>query len=396
MSLHKLMELNSLLYSQAERCSKEYIKIPWSPIYREYQIPPEKFILRDESNSYVPSQIFKVDHLDHSHDFLLISIKNLLATQENPSFDRLLHFVGSLRVEKGEKSIQNRRVPGLEIIWGSNGDARGVKMANGRLTIWYNLIPAPEDNENDWNWYSGSATSVLQGDRELLYSFEIPDHGTVELPHWMGHDPQKRCMQIDTIKVLDKEQNTWSTPFKLSFQNYKLIGYSVRELGMSFTIASDPFSYSKDARKRCQLFRILSLFKDTNYILEELFVRKVLVSSSKIKKDDYLEFKAHYFTFMDLSLHPVLLPDKNNLSFIMSSCIHPGAAYGFKSNVTLEKPVEHPTKDFPEWQEEQKKKTFSWGLSNCQFAKCFHWFSCLPQDNFQSLDLPKVIGMNND
>jgi hypothetical protein len=381
----KLIDFNSLIPQQLEPLPGGYVKLPWQPIYQETQILPNKFILRDGDDNYVPAQVFEVDPLDPCHNFLLISLTETLAKCEN-----LSAALGSLRMEKNELVIPNREFPRLEIIWGPNKGVRGVKLLSGQLSVWFNLIPAPGDDENNWNWYSGSATSVLRGDQEMLEPFKSHDWGTVQEPHWMGHDPQQRCMQVDKIQIWDKARNAWSEPYKLSYQSYELITYNIGSLGVSITIASTPFNYNEeDEESKCRLYRVISLLKDTDYLLEDLFVSRVNPRAEKREKGDYLEFKAHYFTFMNLFYKPDPQEDtESHQAFIMSSIwssqresgrlLYP--AYGFRSNVPLEKLdedankiVEYPTKDFPQWP--NYYRTFSWGLSRCQLGQCLHRFA---------------------
>ncbi len=214
----------------------------------------------------------------------------------------------------------------------------------------------------------------------------------------------------DKIQVWDNTCNIWSEPYNLSYQAYNLISYSIGSVGVSITIASTPLSYNNAGEiGKCQLYRIISLFKDTDYVLEELFVRKENINSEVSEKDDYLEFKAHYFTFMNLSFFPIPLEHESHRAFVITSCTpslvgsytpsYP--AYGFFSSVVLEqlaenpdKVIEQPTKDFPEWP--NKYRTFSWGLSRCQSTKCLHRFTfgeMLP--NFYSVLPSFSIGTNN-
>jgi len=372
MFLQKFSASNNLLTLQPEQLLGGYIKFPWNPIYQENRISPEKVILLDQSGIQVPAQVFRVDSKDSPYDFLLVSLNNNQA-------------VTSLHIEEGEPIVQKYGFPRLETILGPDGQARGVKLLNGQLSVWFNLIPSPKDYIHDWNWYAGSATSVMIGEQEMLEPFKWHDTGSISEPHWMGHDPQQRCMQVDKIQVLDRRSNSWSVPYNLCCQTYELITKSVGSIGVSITIASPPFSYNDEGSK-CRLYRIISLFKDVDYILEELFVRE------EDDNDDNLEFKAHYFSFMNLS-RPIPITDKSHEVFLMvsNSCSARDAdmllfpTYGFRSNSLLEnlpnnfsKIVECPTSDFPDWP--NKYRSFSWRLSPCRLAKCQHRFTFLKKE----------------
>ncbi len=145
------------------------------------------------------------------------------------------------------------------------------------------------------------------------------------------------------------------------------------------------------------------MFKGVDYVQEEIFVKE---------KDNELEFKAHYFSFMNLS-KPISVKDKSHEVFLMVSNLYSWSdanillfpTYGFRSNVFLEhienepkEIVEYPTDDFPNWP--NKYRSFSWGLSRCQLAKCQHRFTFLGKDacisltsklNDCDLILPKTV-----
>ena len=348
-----------------------YAKIPWQDFSKKNQISSEKFVMRDPPGNYIPAQLFHVDPEDPSHDFVAISLRDIPSEPEE-----LSKFIKSLKLEKGEYTIQNRGFPRIEVVRGPNDQARGVKLASGKLTVWFNLIPDPEDNNR--NWYSGSATSILLDNQEMLEYFTNEYNFDASKPYWMCHDAEKRCMQIDKIRVRDNPENAWSEPHNLFDQTYELISHSIGQVGVSITIASTPFSY-KDGDKgiQCRLYRVISLFKDTDYILEELFVRKIDPNTGKSIKDGCLEFKAHYFTFMDLHRGRFFMEHSSQKMFAMLSTWAPYPAYGFMNlSDTNESGIEYPTTDFPEWL--KKHRTFSWGISGCQYAECLHRLTFTP------------------
>ncbi len=219
MSLLKLSDLNRLFALQPEHLLGGYFRLPWNPIYQETQISPENFVLTDQYGNKVATQVFKTDLQDSPHDFLLISLN------DNQS-------ITSLNIKKDEPIKQNDefKFPRLEILLGPDCQTRGVKLLNGQLSVWFNLIPSPQDYTNDWNWYSGSATSILLGEQEMLEPFKWHDTGSITEPHWMGHDPQQRCMQIDKIQVWDQSSNNWSKSYNPFYESYELIKYSIGSL----------------------------------------------------------------------------------------------------------------------------------------------------------------------
>ena len=366
MSSPQLDKDASLSHYLPEYLPEEYIKLPWQPIYKETKISPKDLIVKDQWNNVIPAQVFQIDPVDPSHDFLIISLRDIVLQPQE-----IAKFVQSLKMEKGERQrIENRGFPRLESVLGPNGEPRGCGLDSGKLRVWFNLIPSPEDYDDDWNWYAGSATSVLVDGKEMLEYF-INDEVPLNFPpSWMRHDPQKRCMQIDKIQVWDKINKVWSAPYNLFDQSYEFISSTIGAVGVSITVASTPLRYNeaKD-NNQCRLYRVISLFKDADYILEDLYLHKVEGNS----KDDQLEFKVHYFTFMDLYFRPQLIVHPSGRKFVMMSCLVPYPAYGFMSNITIESGIDCPTRDFPEWP--NKYKTFSWGLSPCKSAQCYHTFT---------------------
>lgn len=368
MSLLNLLKPNHLSSSSIEFLPEGYAKIPWQDFSKQNKIYSENFVVKDPLGNYIPAQLFQIDREDPSHNFVAISLRDIPSETEE-----LSKFIESLEPKKEKESpIQNRGFPRLEVIRGPNDRPRGVKLASGKLTVWFNLIPDPEDNNR--NWYSGSATSVLLDNQEMLEYFTNEYISDASKPYWMCHDPEKRCMQIDKIQVRDNPENAWSKTqtHNLFDQTYELISHSIGQVGVSITIASTPFSYNEgDKGNKCRLYRVISLFKDADYVLEELFVRKIDPKSGKSIKDGYLEFKAHYFTFMDLHFRPVPMEHPSQKLFAVISTCSPYPAYGFMTlSNTSESGIEYPTTDFPEWL--KKHRTFSWGISGCQYAECLH------------------------
>ncbi len=293
--------------------------------------------------------------------------------------------------------------PRIEIVWGPDGEARGVKLSNGKLSVWLNLIPvleesAPEESENKRNFYAGSATSVLIGNREMLDFFRSEEEGVLfppSKPYWMNHDLEKRCMQLDKIQLWDKIHEKWSDSYQLFDKTYEIISHSIDPRGVSIKMASSPFGFSdSDNKSQYRLYRIITLRKDTNYVEEDLYVSKVELSANKpqptsdiMGKEQLTQFKAHYFTFIDLHFCPELVMHRLNQGFAMVSLQHPHPYYVFMSNVGLDH-HEHPTTDYPD--KSKDDNTFSWVLSGGQYAKCLHGFSCFQQFKLEDLPWPSL------
>ncbi|MBW4564105.1 MAG: hypothetical protein KME32_23785 [Mojavia pulchra JT2-VF2] len=346
-----------------------YVTIPWQAIAQQFQISPEELRLsdlRDLSHTPLSAQIDRIDPEDPSRDVLVFHLPKPIPPG---SEDEVLAST-FIRLDRGQAIPPQLGEPYLEVVTGSDGRERGVRLVNNRLIIWFNLIPAPEDNER--NWFSGSATSVQLDHQEILDPFRAA------MGEWLGQDPEKRCMQVSKLQ-LPGTSYPKSPYYQVSLFNhsYRLVSQSSGPVRATITIASEPFDYmgpdpvtGYNRHLVCELYRVISLYAGADYLIEELFVKakpKALEDRIVDAPDIVnLDFGLHYFAHMNMGqtqdieqVFPV--PDW----FAVGSTTPPYAAYGLATNLHIES-VTHP--------HEGDKSCFSWQLLPGKSAKCLHLF----------------------
>ncbi|GAB1538886.1 hypothetical protein NUACC21_15500 [Scytonema sp. NUACC21] len=354
-----------------------YFSIPWQPIFRQFQILPEELVLtdlRDLSHTPLNVQVDRVDPNDPSRDTLVFSLPKGIPPG---SEDEVLAST-FVKLDRGKPVSLGLVEPSLEVVYSLSGQARGVRLMNSRLIVWFNLIPAPEDN---WrNWFSGSATSVQLDNQELLDPFQAAKG------EWIGQDPEKRCMQLDEL-LLPETSHPGSQHYKVSLYNhsYRLVSHSSGSVRASITIASEPFDYiSADpvtGGKRhlvCELYRVISLYAGANYLVEELYVKGQPKGENGIlnEKAVNLDFAACYFAHMNMGrtediqqVFPVFD------WFAIGSTEPPYPAYGLITNVHISSLI-HPHAGH--------QSNFSWQLLPSNYAKCIHLFMRGQPDGFDA------------
>ncbi|OUL37142.1 hypothetical protein BV372_03865 [Nostoc sp. T09] len=362
-SLNLLTVFNPSNYWRSGICS-----IPWQAIAQQFQISPEELVLSDLRDlSYQPlsAQIDRIDPEDPSRDTLVVQLPQPIppGTEDNVLASTFI------RVDRGKPIPLGIGEPYLEIVYGSDRRERGVRFVNNRLIIWFNLIPAPEDNER--NWFSGSASSVQLDRQEMLDPFPAA------MGEWVGQDPEKRCMQVNKLQLPGLSYPK-SPYYQVSLFNhsYRLVSHSNGPVRATITIASEPFDYmgpdpitGHNRHLVCELYRVISLYAGADYLIEELFVKgKPKAQEDRVEGAEIvnLDFGLQYFAHMNMGqtqeieqVFPV--PDW----FAVGSTAEPYAAYGLATNLHIES-VTHP--------HEGNKSCFSWQLLPGKSAKCLHLF----------------------
>ncbi|ARV59138.1 hypothetical protein BZZ01_11250 [Nostocales cyanobacterium HT-58-2] len=346
-----------------------YITVPWQPIYQQFQIPPEELVLsdlNDLSHTLISAQVDRIDPEDSSRDILVFSLQKAIP----PSSEDGRLVSGFFKVDRGKPMPAKVGEPSLEVIYGTAGQVRGVRLVNNHLIVWFNLIPAPEDNER--NWFSGSASSVQLDHQEILDPF-LAARG-----EWLGQDPEKRCMQVAEL-LLPGPPHPKSPHYQVSLFNhsYRLVSQSCGLVRASITVASEPFDYigvdpdtGNNLHLVCELYRVISLYAGADYLIEELFVKaKPKGEEDRIiagKEIVNLYFAARYFAHMNMGHTEDIqqvFPVPN--WFAVGSTAPPYPAYGFATDVHIDT-VTHPR--------EGNNSRFSWLLLPGQSAKCLHLF----------------------
>lgn len=346
-----------------------YVTLPWQAISKKFQIPSEELIiteLRDLCHTPINAQVDRIDPEDPSRDTLVFSLSKPI--YPGSSSDNLAS--GFVRLERGKPIPQQLGEAYVDVVYGTSGEARGVRMVNSRLIVWFNLIPAPEDNGR--NWFSGSASSVQLDGEELLDPFRAAKG------EWLGQDPEKRCMQISEI-LLPKPPHPKSPYYHVSLFNhsYRLVSHSSGTVRARITIASEPFDYmgvdpvtGASRHLVCELYRVISLYAGADYLIEELFVKAkpkaaedTIVNSSQTVN---LDFTARYFAHMDMGKTEDIEQVFPRMDwFAVGSIAPPYPAYGFAADVHIDS-LTHP--------HQGKENCFSWQLLPGKYAKCLHLF----------------------
>lgn len=362
-SINLLTVFNPSNYWRSGICS-----IPWQAIAQQFQIPPEELVLsdlRDLTHQPLNTQIDRIDPEDPSRDTLVFQLSRPIppGTEDNVLASTFI------RLDKGKPIPPEIGEPYLELVYGSDGRERGVRFVNNRLIIWFNFIPAPEDNER--NWFSGSASSVQLDHQEMLDPFRAA------AGEWLGQDPEKRCMQVSKLQLPGLSYPK-SPYYQVSLFNhsYRLVSQSSGPVRATITIASEPFDYmgtdpvtGHNRHLVCELYRVISLYAGADYLIEESFVKgKPKAAEDRVEGAEIvnLDFGLQYFAHMNLGqtqdieqVFPV--PDW----FAVGSTAEPYAAYGLATNLHIES-VTHP--------HEGNKSCFSWQLLPGKSAKCLHLF----------------------
>lgn len=352
-----------------------HVTLPWQALEQEFKIPPEEIILRYlryPSDDPLTIQIDDVDPEDPSRKTLSFFL-NRAIPPGTVDYSTASTFI---KAERGSSNIKEIDQPCLVAsVPGADGRVRGVKLTNNRLNIWLNLVPAPEEDQR--NWYAGAATSVLLDGKEILDLFRET--------LWFEHDQEKRCMQIDLLRLpsIDGDSNI-DQSFCLFNQPWQLVYQNSGAVRAVVTIASPTCKYGD---RVCQLYRTISLYAGADYVIEELFIKGSSRTEQETNQDSQemknLDFKARYFAHMDMGLdakiHRFFVPDW----FAVGSDWAPNPGYGFATDVHAG-PVASFFADEYLPDPPDKYKRFSWELLSGNPAKCLHLFMQGQKGDFDS------------
>ncbi len=320
----------------------------------------ESWVLRDEWGNQLPYQIDCIDPEDPCRDTLSFRVQNWIPPGPT-DYSSASTFV---TVEQGVPEIRFGNEPCLEILWGADGKARGFRLSNRRLIVWFNLIPDPENNGQDW--YAGAATSVQLDHQEIL------DHFMLDCT---SHDPEKRCMQVERVELWDTSGNKLiSQTIELFNQSYDLISYSIGSIRATVTIASKPFDcnypdhkLNKPRQLRYRLYRVISLSIGAEYIIEEIFVKGESLDGVTDKEINPF-FAVRYYAHINFRPQQDLADEERIYRFYVPSWSAVGSprppypGYGLATDIPHANPVR--------WGQHR----FKWQLSMCQSAQCLHLF----------------------
>lgn len=369
------MPLPILIYNPSPHRRKGLVTVQWHSSFDKLGIAPDDLAVFDHSGTQLITQVDQCDPQDPSTTRLLF----FLDEEIDPGSDDYSQVSATLTLDKRREAVKDEPLV-CEVEGSPNQECR-AKLKNKKLEVWLELIPAPWGDGR--NWYAGSASTVLLDGEEILDNFKAR-------LGWEGHDPEKRCMQIDQIQL---SAPAWeSTPclqISLINERYDLICKSEGRVRASATIASQPFDYKhydpltrKNYHLLCKLYRVVSIYRDLEYVTEEIFVKGIYDGVADAKPVR-LYFVPRYFTYMDLGLDIDLSKFFRIRDwFAMGSRLWaPFQGYGFATNAHVGE-VSNPIPGFPHTKDENK--SFSWELGYTNLANCVHLFSRCYPDELQS------------
>jgi hypothetical protein len=347
-----------------------YVKTAWQPVYEQTGIPPESVAVFDAEERQLDTQVHRADPDDPSHDTLVFWLDEKLS----PGYENYFKPSAVLRV--GERVSPMSR-PELKCeTEGPEGEEYRATLSNGRLSLQFELAPSPWGDER--NWYAGAATTVLLEQEAPGPYIWVKD--MLDAFNWINlHDQEKRCMQVDRVRLsLPANDPKAAVEFQVNREPYRIVSRSEGPVRASVCVASSPFEYryydplGGGARTlSCCLRRVISLYRDANFVTDELSVGAARHGGAKTAAN--LFFNARYFMQMDLGL--VASPSRHFRIwdwFGISSDWDPWPAFGFATDAhcgpVLQAPPDYP---YPE----RKHKAFSWELERADRALCVHIFS---------------------
>jgi len=359
------------IYNPSQYPRAGTLTVPWELICRKAGVPPGEVVVHDEYGNALPTQVDYAAQPCSARATLVFS----LAREVSPGPEDYSAPSSYVTVERGRPAEPG---PHPEVV--KVGEPpHELRLMNEEMQIHFNLNPSPWGDGRDW--YAGSATSVQIGRQEILDTFR-------SILNWLDHDPEKRCMQVDQIKMPRPPWDgaAWQQ-VSLFDRPYSFVASSVGQIRAAVVIASEPFDYTyfdpvinQSRRLKCSLHREISLCRGADFVAEELRLRGVYDGAGAEGVSHDLLFAPRYFTYMDLGLYPSLFkPDGNSGWFAMSGAWAPHQSYGFATDAHVSS-VSAPHEGFPV--EKDAHKTFSWELQPVRSARCLHLFAYQKESAF--------------
>jgi hypothetical protein len=336
-----------------------WVDTAWQPIQKATKIDPDKLVVLGPGGNPLRAQVDKVDPKDPERARLVFLLDRTVdAGREDYS-----HESGTVTLSETATPTQFEHPAKAQVQPGV-----GFRLENSRLNVWFNL-----GNHDGMPWFAGAASSVLLDGQEVLDAFA---------DDFMGHDLEKRCMQVDRI-CLSRPAWEWTAcqEERLYARPYEVVSSNSGPVRATVTIASTPFDYTfwdpqreKACRYEARLYRVLSLYVDATYIIEDLYLRAVPRDSDTGTRPIHLSFTARYFCYMEMGFEPRIthyahIPDW----LAIGSQWDPYQGYGFATDVHAEGVV-NPVPDVPFPDEYRQARTYSWELGVGTGARCLHLF----------------------
>lgn len=374
------MSLTLHILNPSNYCRKGFVEVPWNDICASWQrlhnskIQSGQIALCQEPGS-IPLP-FQIDNKTLSDPILTFQLASHIEPAKSMNCPSIATVILN---NNGPPNIQGAG-PYLDIVR-LQSKVLGVKLINSRLEIWFNLTPRLDKDTQ--NWFSGAATSVLLDRKEILDPNPLVD--------W--HDLEKRCMQLDKIQLLhpdvgDDQEARICQEVDLINEPYNLECHYIGPVRASIVITRDfPFHYQnvdtgKKQELRCRLFRVITINRESDYVIEELFVEGSPPGTGRSKKPVKLKFIAHYFSYIQsLELKFSKFQSAPNWFVVSDLNLLPHQACG----VAAESPPIGPTNPHPVYPKlvdnhgpnfpvSDEMGSFSWELAPCRLAKSLYVF----------------------
>jgi|GEM_PF-3978437 len=238
----------------------------------------------------------------------------------------------------------------------------GVELEGERIFAYLRL---PAGIPPDDNYQGGAFTSIRLNHREILDAFKAEEHP------WLEHDPEKR-LQLDRVLLPnDPLSEKPLTIVKLYDRDWEYVSSGEGPARAWVVVKSPVVEYGSF---RANLFRVISLYADADYLIEDIFVRTTS-ENGEPQPEGRVCFAPHFFLKMNFDLSPLMtitrvpqIPDW----FSIATHRFPNQAYGFAANVAAGR-IDNPPRDYPR---PNKHSSFGW---ECGFTadrvRCMHLFA---------------------
>jgi len=186
------MAIKLAIKNPSSNARSGHFVVPWDDIQGRTGTDPRKLVVTDLEDKALPTQDDATrkaeEKLDPTRREVLFSLPSHRPSP-GAGKDDYAEPTGHVWLTDGDPARSGDNVCRVD-----EPDPSRIEMANGRLTVSINL--KPETAPGSYKCYAGAATSVRFGTLEMLDPLASMAQGAC------GHDPEKRCMQVDRLRVL--------------------------------------------------------------------------------------------------------------------------------------------------------------------------------------------------
>ena len=264
-----------------------------------------------------------------------------------------------------------------------------IEMENGLLTVSFSLSaePGPLVPQGANRLYAGSAKSVRYRDDRghVIELLDVFRHCLVNLGSWIGHDSEKRCMQIARLTLFDSRLGTDGyvqvTTFDRDY-NSVAITHDATECSMlvQCPIVLRMEGLMPDGRSVPQYYlnRRLTFKKLASHVFEHISVNRADAQGNPQEPPQDIDFAATFFSHFDFGLSPRMAKDLTNGRFSIACAMDhlyaPHLAYGFAcSRGTSISHFENPVPSYPH--PSGAHKSFAWRTGRRRGLQVVHLFT---------------------